>query len=129
LAICVESLLLVVSTRMVVSVFEVFDVSSDTAFESENLKLKAAGVAASIRPRPASGSYMPVFRAGEVAARALAAGCGANFVESTHQEGHIAAGLWSLGLKWSEFWVYHLSGGTTQFLTAERKGSDGNGKT
>lgn len=81
---------------------------------------RTAAIAASCRPRPAAGSYMPVFLAGEGLARSLAAGLAAQYVPSTHQEGHIMAGLWSQNLDWENFWVFHVSGGTTELLEVSR---------
>lgn len=49
------------------------------------------GVCVSTRPRDAEGSYMPVFKAGECAARAIAAAQGVPLVETSHQQGHIRA--------------------------------------
>ncbi|QZA34339.1 O-sialoglycoprotein endopeptidase [Hydrogenibacillus sp. N12] len=71
-------------------------------------------VAASARPRPVEGSYMPVFEVGRAFGRFLAAGAGVPFYETTHQEGHIAAfdRLEASG----PFWALHLSGGTTELL-------------
>lgn len=74
-------------------------------------------VAASVRPRPLENSYLPVFRAGESQGQALAAVLGVPFVEVSHQEGHLAAGLWSAGVQLPEpFLAVHISGGTTELL-------------
>ena len=51
------------------------------------------GVGVSTRPRPVEGSYMPCFRAGEAAAKVLAEAEGVPLVETSHQEGHLAAAL------------------------------------
>ena len=85
-------------------------------------KINTAGhsirsVAASTRPRPAEGSYMPVFMAGASAGRMLASALSVPFFETTHQEGHIMAGCFSIG--WapeSPFLAFHISGGTTELL-------------
>jgi N6-L-threonylcarbamoyladenine synthase len=87
---------------------------------AEPILIKTRGIAVSTRPRPQEGSYMPVFLAGESVGRSLAAGTGALFTASTHQEGHIMAGLWSAGLAWQDFWVFHVSGGTTEVLAVKR---------
>lgn len=84
---------------------------------------KTRSIAVSTRPRPTEGSYMPVFLAGESIARSIAAGMGAFLTLSTHQEGHIMAGLWSAGLAWQDFWVFHISGGTTEVLEVKRRRS------
>lgn len=73
-------------------------------------------VAASTRPRPAAGSYMPVFTVGEAFARTLAETLGVPFHPISHQEGHILAGMWSAGVRWQSFLAVHMSGGTTEVL-------------
>jgi len=79
-------------------------------------------VAASCRPRPQSDSYMPVFLAGQEAAHLMSAAWACPYWEFSHQEGHIAAALWSLGLDWHEpFLAVHLSGGTSEILLAQRQ--------
>ncbi|MCL1917403.1 MAG: O-sialoglycoprotein endopeptidase [Peptococcaceae bacterium] len=62
-------------------------------------RLKGIGV--SVSPRSVEGSYMPVFRAGVSLARVLAQALAIPLMETSHQEGHIMAGLWSAGL-WPE---------------------------
>lgn len=91
--------------------------------EGLNLKEYAIeAVAASARPRSAEGSYMPVFTAGAAFARSVASALGKPYFETSHQEGHIAAGLFSLGMKPSSpFLAFHISGGTTEILKAEPK--------
>jgi len=77
-------------------------------------------VAASAKPRPAEGSYMPVFLAGSGLGRSLAASHGAPFFAFSHQEGHLCAALASAGLDWQEpFIALHLSGGTGELLRVE----------
>ncbi len=79
--------------------------------------IKAVGV--STRPRAVEGSYMPCFLAGECQGRVLAAALHVPVYEFSHQQGHIAAVLWSAGrldLLGSEFLAWHLSGGTTELL-------------
>ncbi len=80
-------------------------------------QLRAVGV--STRPRAVEGSYMPCFLAGECQARVLASALHVPLYEFSHQQGHIAAVLWSAGrldLLGSEFLAWHLSGGTTELL-------------
>lgn len=72
------------------------------------------GVCVSTRPRDAEGSYMPVFKAGECAARAIAAAQGVRIVATSHQQGHIRAALVDSGCGEAEFVALHLSGGTTE---------------
>ncbi len=76
-------------------------------------------LAASTRPRPVSESYMPVFKVGESFGRFLAQAAGLIFLPSTHQEGHIMAGMWSVKLPPQDCLVIHLSGGTTELLLAK----------
>ncbi|MHB8169924.1 MAG: Kae1-like domain-containing protein [Thermincolia bacterium] len=85
------------------------------------LREKIIGVSASTRPRPVAGSYMPVFKVAEGYGRAWAALFGVPFIPTTHQEGHLMAGLWSAGGPSSEeFLAVHLSGGTTELLRVRR---------
>lgn len=74
-------------------------------------------VAASARPRPVEGSYMPVFNAGISAARTLAAALSVPYLAFSHQEGHIEAVRHHSPLAKSEkFLSFHFSGGTTEGL-------------
>ncbi len=78
-----------------------------------------AAVGVSTRPRAVEGSYMPCFLAGESQARVLASALHVPLYAFSHQQGHIAAVLWSAGrldLLGSEFLAWHLSGGTTELL-------------
>ena len=78
-----------------------------------------AAVGVSTRPRAVEGSYMPCFLAGESQARVLASALHVPLYEFSHQQGHIAAVLWSAGrleLLGSDFLAWHLSGGTTELL-------------
>ena len=83
----------------------------------DRTKIQAVGV--STRPRAVEGSYMPCFLAGESQAKVLASVLHVPLVAFSHQQGHIAAVLWSAGrldLLGSEFLAWHLSGGTTELL-------------
>ncbi len=76
-------------------------------------------VGVSVFPRREAGSYMPCFLAGKSAARAVAAVLGCSCAEFSHQEGHIAAALYSAGkmpLLSTPFLAFHVSGGTTEAL-------------
>lgn len=76
-----------------------------------------AALGASDRPRNREGSYMPCFLAGLGAARAVAAAKGAPLFRFSHQQGHIAAALFSAGrldLLKGRFLAFHVSGGTTE---------------
>lgn len=81
-------------------------------------QLKA--IAVSCRPRPQDDSFMPVFTAGCGTAQILAAALRLPLFSFSHQEGHLAAALWSAGLHWQEpFIALHLSGGTGEILLVE----------
>ena len=79
-----------------------------------------AAVCASVRPRPAEESYMPVFRAGEGQARAAAALLRVPFYPVSHQEGHVRAAMVDSGVdEGRAFLALHLSGGTTELLLCD----------
>ena len=81
---------------------------------------EVCAVCASVRPRPAEESYMPVFRAGESQARAAAALLRVPFYPSSHQEGHVRAAMVDAGIDSSRpFLALHLSGGTTEILLCD----------
>jgi N6-L-threonylcarbamoyladenine synthase len=74
-------------------------------------------VAVSTRPRPETSSYMPVFTAGHSVARSIASVLSVPCFETSHQEGHVAAGCFSLGFQpVKSFLAFHISGGTTEIL-------------
>ncbi len=80
-------------------------------------------ISISTRPRSIDGSYMPVFTAGHGYARAIASMLGASLVETSHQDGHIMAALYSCknySITEKPFLTYHISGGTTELLLAEK---------
>ena len=86
-----------------------------------------AAVGASDRPRNVEGSYMPCFLAGVSAASSAAAASGAPIYRFSHQEGHIAAALYSIGRRdlfeeGKAFYAFHLSGGTTELLKVVSRG-------
>lgn len=94
-------------------------------WEEGALKLKQAplaAVAAAVKPRPRPGSYMPVFKVSQAAGALIARTLALLYFSFSHQEGHIAAGLWSAGLPPGRYLAVHLSGGTTELLAAEEKG-------
>jgi len=75
------------------------------------------GVCASVKPRPAEDSYMPVFCVGESAGKMLAQALSVPFFATTHQEGHLAAARWSLSAPMPPlFLALHISGGTSELL-------------
>lgn len=84
-----------------------------------------AAVGASDRPRDLPDSYMPCFSVGSGTARALACVLGVPFFAFSHQDGHIAAALYSAGrldLLRTRFLAFHVSGGTTEAVLAEPGG-------
>ncbi len=89
--------------------------------ETLEIRGEVVAVAASTQPRPVPDSYMPVFKVSEACGLFLAQTMGLNFLTSTHQEGHIIAGLWSAGLKAGRYLTVHLSGGTTELTEAVEK--------
>ena len=81
---------------------------------------KVIGV--SERPRDAKGSYMPCFLVGIGAAQMLAQALGVPLRRFSHQQGHIAAALYSvdrLDLLHERFLAFHMSGGTTEAVLVE----------
>ena len=87
------------------------------------------GIGYSAFPRRVEGSYMPCFLVGEMCARLLASAFSLPLYAFSHQEGHIAAALYSArALDWleGEFYAFHVSGGTTEGLLV-KPGSPGLG--
>lgn len=82
-------------------------------------------VAVSTRPRAVDGSYMPCFMVGYSHGKMLAALHNVPLFEVSHQQGHVAASLWSAGrldLMDKPHLAWHLSGGTTELLLVEPEG-------
>lgn len=80
-------------------------------------KNRVGAIAASGRPRPIEGSYMPVFKTGVNYGKVVAASLGVPFFEFSHQEGHLEAVRRHSSLSdESEYLAYHLSGGTCELL-------------
>lgn len=85
------------------------------------------GVGVSTRPRAVEGSYMPCFLVGYSHAKLLADSLNVPLVEVSHQQGHVAASLWSAGhmeLMVEPHLAWHLSGGTTELLLVEPEGKN-----
>lgn len=78
-------------------------------------------VCSAVTPRPAEGSYMPVFVAARSFGHTVASSLGISFYESTHQEGHIAAALLRADVVPEVFLALHVSGGTTEVLEVTKK--------
>ena len=88
-------------------------------------KIGAIGV--STRPRAVEGSYMPCFMVGYSHAKMLADSLCIPMIEASHQQGHVAACLWSAGrldLMDKPHLAWHLSGGTTELLLVEPEGKN-----
>ena len=86
-----------------------------------------AAVAVSTRPRAVEGSYMPCFLAGVAQAKLLSEALHVPLFEVSHQQGHVAAALWSAGrmdLMDVPHLAWHLSGGTTELLLIEPDGKN-----
>ena len=89
----------------------------------EEYSIEAIGV--STRPRAVEGSYMPCFLVGLSHATMLAKALRVPLIACSHQQGHVAASLWSSGhmeLMDTPHLAWHLSGGTTELLLVEPEG-------
>ena len=87
--------------------------------------ITAVGV--STRPRAVEGSYMPCFMVGYSHAKLISDMLRVPLVEVSHQQGHVAASLWSAGyleLMDQPHLAWHLSGGTTELLLVEPDGKN-----
>ena len=85
-------------------------------------KNEITAIGVSTRPRAVEGSYMPCFMVGYSHGKMLADLLDVPLVEVSHQQGHVAASLWSAGaLEWMDqpHLAWHLSGGTTELLLVE----------
>ena len=88
-------------------------------------KSPITAVGVSTRPRAVEGSYMPCFLVGLSHATLLSEALHVPLVEVSHQQGHVAASLWSAGhleLMEQPHLAWHLSGGTTELLLVEPEG-------
>ncbi len=86
----------------------------------DTTQIDAIGV--SIKPRPVDGSYMPCFTVGENTAKILSSALKIPLFTFSHQEGHIAAALYSSkrdDLFMQRFIAFHVSGGTTESVIAD----------
>lgn len=100
--------------------------------ESLDADLKdISAVGVSVKPRNREDSYMPVFTAGSGFARVIAKTLGVPLFETSHQDGHIMAGIISCGAEElinEEFTAVHLSGGTTEILLCRYENGSFNAK-
>lgn len=86
-------------------------------FDGKNVQISAIGV--SIKPCNEEGSYMPCFLAGVSVAISLSRVLNVPLYRFSHQDGHIAAALYSadkLDFIKQDFLAFHISGGTSQAL-------------
>ena len=86
---------------------------------------RIAAIGVSTRPRAVEGSYMPCFLVGYSHAKLLSDTLGVPLIQCSHQQGHVAAALWSAGkmeLLEQPHLAWHLSGGTTELLLVEPEG-------
>lgn len=89
-------------------------------FASVEIPPKAIGV--SVRPRDTTGSYMPCFTVGQMAAHAIGAAQRIPVYEFSHQAGHIVAaafGAGCLSFLNQPFLAFHFSGGTTEAVLVQ----------
>ena len=90
-------------------------------------KEDVTAIGVSTRPRAVEGSYMPCFMVGYSHAKMLSDLLKVPLVEVSHQQGHVAASLWSAGameLMDRAHLAWHLSGGTTELLLVEPEGKN-----
>lgn len=99
---------------------------SDRLFSRVDIRTVTA-IGVSTRPRAVEGSYMPCFMVGYSHAKLLADALHVPLIECSHQQGHVAASLWSAGrldLMDVPHLAWHLSGGTTELLLVEPDGKN-----
>lgn len=85
-------------------------------------KNNIGSVGVSIKPRMVDGSYMPCFTVGYSHAKLLSDALNVPLILCSHQQGHVAAALYSAGrpeLMDQPHLAWHLSGGTTELLLVE----------
>ena len=90
-------------------------------------KERISAVGVSSRPRAVEGSYMPCFMVGMSHAQLLSDLLCVPLFQVSHQQGHVAASLWSAGridLMDTPHLAWHLSGGTTELLLVEPEGKN-----
>lgn len=91
--------------------------------EGLSLPEKIDFIGVSDRPCSNEGSYMPCFLVGKTIAETIGRVNSVKVKYFTHQQGHIAAGLYSsqrLELFEQDFLALHLSGGTTELLLVRK---------
>lgn len=103
---------------------QLYSLYSELVNDIDTSEIKAVGV--SVKPRPVDGSYMPCFTVGYNAARMISDTLKVPLYTYSHQEGHIAAAIYSAKcekLFKEKFIAFHVSGGTTEAVLAEPDGS------
>ncbi len=99
---------------------QLHEIYADLIKKINPAEIKAVG--ASVKPRPLEGSYMPCFNVGANTAKVISATLNIPFYEFSHQEGHIAAAIYSAKAERlfnERFIAFHVSGGTTEALLCE----------
>ena len=77
-------------------------------------------VSVSSRPRNEEDSYMPVFIVGRNFGKVISHTLNCEFLEYSHQENHISSSLIDNYKNIDEFLAVHISGGTTEFVSAKK---------
>lgn len=81
--------------------------------------INISAIGASFTPRSVEGSYMPCFNVGSGTARSISSIVKVPLYRFSHQQGHIAAAIYSSGkfeLFREKHLAFHVSGGTTEAL-------------
>lgn len=84
-------------------------------------------VCVSVTPRRQEGSYMPCFTVGFCVAQSIASAMHIPLFDVSHQQGHIAAALYSaskLSMLKEKFLAFHVSGGTTEAVLVSPDDND-----
>ncbi len=92
---------------------------------TSNFDGKISSVGVSVKPCNEVGSYMPCFLTGISVAEAVSSLMNIPLYKFSHQDGHIAAALYSadkLDLINKDFFAFHISGGTSQVLKVSPSG-------
>lgn len=77
-------------------------------------------VSVSSKPRNEENSYMPVFTVGQNYGKVIAHSLNCKLLEYSHQENHIAASLINDYKDVDNVLAVHVSGGTTEFISAKK---------
>ena len=96
------------------------DIFSPVLREVARQNMPVEAVCVSTRPRPVEGSYMPVFLAGLSVAQTVASTLLVPLCRTSHQEGHIMAGIATAKMpEDGKFLAVQLSGGTSELLLVQ----------